>query len=97
MTSARKTGQAVIKQNDEAPVPVEVLAESIKAISAGVKRLRNGKLKDDALFLLIQHAAPTVPKGHGRASTKPTIREIKAVLAGMESLEAAYLKKASSK
>lgn len=77
-----------VKQDPENPVPVEVLAESIKAIAQGVRKLREGQLNDRCLFLLIQHAAPT--DGRGRMLA---IGDIKAVFAGIEGLEAEYLRK----
>lgn len=72
-----------VKQNEETPVPVEVLAASIVSISEGVKKLLAGPLNDRALHLLIQHAAPTVL----------TIREIKSVLQGLVDLQKTYVKK----
>lgn len=83
---AKKTDVKVIQQDDK-PIPVEVLAQSIKAISDGIKKLRSGPLTDTALILLIQHASPTV------GYQKVTIKHVRAVLDGMESLERTYLKK----
>lgn len=77
----------IVKQNDEAKVPTEVLADSIVAISAGIKKLRGGRLNEKALLLLIQHAAPTI------ASQRIPISEIRHVLDGIEALEKTYLKK----
>ncbi len=85
-----KKVKVVVKQNEEKPVPVEVIADSIKSISEGIKKLRSGPLNDKALMLLIQHAAPT--KG-SYSYQKITIGEIKAVLDGIEGLEEFYLKK----
>ncbi|HKW15638.1 MAG TPA: hypothetical protein VJS69_14215 [Candidatus Krumholzibacteria bacterium] len=67
--------------------PVEIIAESIKAIADGVRKLRAGPLTDRALFLLIQHSAPMV---RGRYIG---ISEIKRVFDGISSLEGEYLKK----
>lgn len=72
-----------ILQDKDRQVPVEVLAESIKAIAEGVRKLRAGSLNDRALFLLIQNAAP------GALS----IKDIKAVFTGIDSLEGEYLRK----
>ena len=72
----------------EAEVPTEVLAEAIVAISQGIKKLRTGRFNDDALCMLIAYAAPTM-KGSG----KPSKREVRAVLDGIEALERTYLKK----
>ena len=81
----------VVNKDETKPMPVEVLAESIKAISDGVRKLRNGPLNDRALLLLIQNAAPGVGGRHG--TNKLGMAEIRAVLEGMESLENTYLKK----
>jgi hypothetical protein len=80
MVSPKKV---VVAQNADAEVPTEVLADSIVAIAAGIKKLRAGRLNDRALYLLIQHAAPGAI----------AIREIKSVIEGMESLERVYLRK----
>lgn len=76
-----------VRQDEHKPVPVEVLAQSIKDISAGIRKLREGPLNEKALLLLIQHATPS--KGY---SGRIGIGEIKNVLDGMESLERTYLK-----
>lgn len=73
-----------VKDGDE-PIEVEVIADAIVAISEGMQRLRRSRLKDNALFLLIQHAAPYVQ--HSGRYSKPTITEIKAVIAGIEGLK----------
>ena len=77
-----------IKQDATDPIAVEVLATEIVAIAQGIKKLRSSRLNDRALHLLIQHAAPTGPRYE-----KITVGQIKQVLAGIEALEAAYLKK----
>lgn len=65
----------------ENAVPVEILAESIKQISEGTTKLLNGPLKRNAVVILIQHA--TARDSRGRLIG---VREIEAVLDGMESL-----------
>jgi len=70
------------------PVPIEIMAEHIKAISDGVKKLMDGPLNKRAIFLLIQNATPTFKGG-----AKISITEIRAVLDGIESLESVYLKR----
>lgn len=76
----------IVKQNPEAEMPTEVLAEHIAAIAEGVRQLRNGRLNDRALILLIRHAVtPTI-----------SAQAVKDVLTGIENLEAAYLRKPSS-
>ncbi len=62
-------------------IPTEVIADSIQQISDGMKRLRAGRLNDRAIILLIHHASNV-----GQ-------REIKDVLAAMESLAVTYLRK----
>ena len=82
-----------VTQNPNTPVvPVEIIAASIKAISEGMKKLRSGPLNDRALYLLIQHAAPNVNGGRWSKSAL-TVKQIKAVFEGIESLEREYLKK----
>lgn len=79
-----------IKQGQE-EVPAEVLAENIVRIADGIRRLRSGRLNDKALYLLIQHAAPTL--GAKYTTTRVSLAEIKAVFEGIEALERTYLKK----
>ena len=83
--------KTIVKQNPEKELPTEVLAESILAISQGVKKLRAGRLTDRALLLLIQDAAPNVGGKFG--TTKISMKEIRAVFEGIESLERAFIKK----
>ena len=85
----------IVKQNPEAEVPTEVLAESIKAISEGMRRLRSGRLNDRALFLLIQDAAPNT--GGKYRSAPLSIKQIRAVIEGIDQLAAAFLRKPQSK
>ncbi len=68
--------------------PTEVLAEEISAIAAGMRQLRNGRLNDRALILLIQDAAPAAA---GR--TKISQQTIRAVLDGIDGLERAFVRK----
>ncbi len=82
----------IVKQasEKEAEVPTEILADSIVAIAAGTKKLRSGRLSDRALFLLIQDVAPSVGF---RVKHPLSIKTIKAVFDGIESLERAFLRK----
>ena len=79
----------------EKEVPTEVLAASIVAIAEGVRKLRNGRLADRALFLLVQDAAPSTGGRYG--SSKLSMKEIRAVFAGIDALEATFLKKLPAK
>lgn len=92
-TPSRSPKEIIVKQDEANPVPVEVLATSIKAISDGMKKLLSGPLNEKALVLLIQHACPSTRKYGPRPGTS----EIKSVLAGIESLERTYLKAKAKK
>lgn len=81
----------IVKQELEKEVSTEVLADAILAISQGVKKLRGGKLNDNALFLLIQHAAPNVKR------LPISMKTIKAVFEGIDSLAGTYLCKVPPK
>lgn len=85
-----KPSQVKVVQNPESPVATEVIAEAIVAISQGVKKMLAGPLNESALILLITNATPSV--GRGYRKTVVSARAVKAVLAGMESLEREYLK-----
>lgn len=86
-----KTKEIIVKQNEENPVPVEIMAEAIIAISQGVKKLRAGPLNERALLLLITNAAPMAGKSL-YSRTPVSQKHVKAVLAGIEQLEREYLK-----
>ena len=47
-----------VKLVNDAEAPTEILASSIVTIAEGMRKLRNGRLADRALFLLIQDACP---------------------------------------
>ena len=74
----------------EKEVSIEVIANSVKAISDGIRKLRGGPLNDRALILLIQHAAPNHGGRYGNSTL--TQKEVRAVLEGIEALEKTYLK-----
>lgn len=78
---------------NDAEMTTAVLASEVKAISEGVKKLRRGKLTDDTLILLIQHAAPNVRRGNRSFTATPIpAKVIRAVLEGLENLGTAHLK-----
>lgn len=88
----------VLKQPEkpEEHVPIEVIADSIVAISEGIKKLRAGRLNDKALILLIVNSAP----GYGGKYTQKkhvSAWQVKAVLDGLEGLEREYLKPRAKK
>lgn len=85
-----------IKQSPENEVPTEVFATSVKSISDGIKKLRSGRLNDRALFLLIQDAVGGVGPERG-PKQKLALRDIKAVLDGIEALERTFLRKPTAR
>lgn len=78
--------QPMVKQPVEGEeIPTEILATSIVAIAAGMKKIREGRLNSKALVLLIHDAS-----GVG----KPDIRN---VLDTLEKLEALYCRPGKKK
>lgn len=84
--------KVIVKQEPEKEVPTEVLANNIVQIAQGIRALRRGRLNDNALFLLIQHAAPS-SRSRGSYGRPISLKEIKAVFAGIDALETEYLRK----
>lgn len=64
----------------EDPITTEVIAESIKKISDGMKQIKAGRLNDKAIIYLLH-------KSSGVSQDK-----IKKILNSLESLEMEYLK-----
>ena len=75
--------KVIVTQKEGEEIATEVLATEIATIAQGIRKLRGGRLNDRALVLLIQHAAP------GSIGTNA----IRAVLDGIDALEATYLRK----
>jgi hypothetical protein len=73
-----------VKPADVDPLPTEVLEGEIVALAEGVRKLREGRLNDKALLLLIQHATPS----HNRV----TQGQIQSVLDAISNLDRIYLK-----
>ena len=88
MTQTRKTIEMTTKLKvrpaETDPLPTEVLEREIVAMAEGVRRLRESRLSDKALLLLIQHATPS----HNRV----TQGQIQAVLDAVQNLDRIYLK-----
>jgi hypothetical protein len=82
-----------IKQDEKELIPVEVLATSIRAISAGIKKLRSGPLGEKALLLLISENCQKKNRRGFAVKHKVSPSEIKIVLDSIESLQSAYLRK----
>lgn len=81
----------VVKQDPEAVVPTEILADAIVAIAAGVKKLRSGRLQDRTLYMLIADAAQPYGKGYSRKTVSQ--KDVRAVIEGIAALETTHLKK----
>lgn len=84
-----------VTQDPETVMTTEVLATAIQAISEGVRRMRAGRLTDEALVLLVTHAAPSI--GGKYQKSYVTAKQVRAVLEGIESLETTYLKPIKAK
>lgn len=85
--------KVIVKQVEGAEVPTEIVAQAIVDISAGIKKLLAGKLTEDAVVLLIQHAAPNQKKYRHATGVPYPQKTIRAVLQGMASLEKTFLKR----
>lgn len=77
-----------IRQDPDDEVTTEILASSIREISEGIKKLRQGPINEKGLLILIHHACKS-----SYGSPKPTQAEIRKVLDGVENLEKTYLRK----
>lgn len=73
--------QQVIQKENETPVPVEIIAQSIKRIADGFQRMKKSGLSERAIVVLLHDAS-----GVG----KPAIKD---VLYALGSLEKMYLTK----
>lgn len=82
-------GKALVVKED---VPIEVLATSIRAISAGIKALRKGPLGDKALLLLISENCRKKGRSGFPVKVKVTPATVKMILESLESLQTTYLK-----
>ena len=83
--------EVTIKQDKDAPVPIEVLAEAIVAISQGLRRLRKSSLNDKALILLITRACPAF--GSSRNRQRVSAKQVRAVMDGIQILERTYMRR----
>lgn len=76
----------------ESVAAVNVVAESIAAISEGMKTLKSGPLTEEAIILLIQANARVKSSSGKVVKLAITPKVIKSVLDSMESLKETYLK-----
>lgn len=74
------TKKKVVVENPE-DLPTKIIADSIVAISDGVKALRNGRLNEKALTLLLAHAS---------SQSQHTVKQ---VLNGLENLRVLYTRR----
>lgn len=74
-----------IKSNDENPEPVEIIAKAIIDISVAFERIKNSRLSQKALVLLIQD------------QTRISQRDIIAILDIVPKLKDIYIQKLPSK
>lgn len=82
-----------VKQTENDEVPIEVLATSIRAISAGIKKLRSGPLGEKALLLLVSENC-YIKDARGRLKKhKVSPGAVKIILDSIESLQSTYLKR----
>jgi|GEM_PF-4753256 hypothetical protein len=70
----------IVQRENADEIPVEIIADSIVEISAGIKKMRSGRLNDKAIVHLIHKSCNVA--GH----------TILAVMNAMEELEKEYLK-----
>jgi hypothetical protein len=67
--------------NDNPPIPAEIIADAIVEISKGIKAIRNTRLSERAILVLLRDA------------TGLSLNEIRRVLGALDDLEKMYLKK----
>jgi hypothetical protein len=65
-------------------IPAEVIASAIVSISEGMRVLRNSRLTEEAILLLVQNAMPV--------KDRPSRKQIQATLHAMGDLRRIYLK-----
>lgn len=75
-----KTPTVIVKQNEQAPEPAEVIASAIVEIANGMKKLNSTRLKRRAIVTLI-HENSKIGRG-----------DIEIVLNNLEALEQTWLK-----
>lgn len=85
-----KTQKVTVKTNEENPEPVEIIADAIIKISEAFESMKNSRLTQRALLLLIQDNCGMVGGRHNKK--KPTAKQIQEVLDSVTSLKKAYIK-----
>ena len=73
--------QITVTSTEKNPVPLEILADEIKAVSNGIKKLYSGPLKRRAIVLLLKDCTPGV-----------TMTQIENIMDSMDALAQRFLK-----
>lgn len=80
----------VVKQLEEAPVERPVLAQAIVNMSNAVEHLKKSGINFEAIVILTQHHCRPVGKGYMKS--KPSAKDVRAVLESLEDLKRFYTK-----
>ncbi len=76
--------KVVVKNNDENPIPTEIIAESIIKISDAITKMKSTKLTDRVIYLLIKDSI---------SGSNIGLRDIETVLNAAKDLSKNYIKK----
>lgn len=76
------TKMKVVQKSNEPEVATEVIAQAIIEISEAMKKLKNSRLKERAIIILIKRACPSWV----------TEVQVKAVLTGIADLEKEFIR-----
>jgi len=82
--------KVIIKNNPENEIPLEIIAEAIVEISKSMEVLKNSRLTQSAILLLIHDNCRSV--GGKFDKKKPTIKQILAVIESISTLKNQYIK-----
>lgn len=78
------------RRKPKEPTPEEKLAEAIKACAQGFRRMKESDLTEEAIVILIQHAAGYI--NQRRTYKKPTRKEIMTIINAGAELDKHFLK-----
>ncbi len=79
----KTTKKVVVRNNDENPIPTEIIAESIIKISDAITKMKSTKLTERAILILIRDSI----------SGNIGLGDIKTVLDAAQDLSKNYIKK----
>lgn len=89
MTS--KTQKTItVSTDEENPIPVEIVADSILSISDAIKKFNDSRLSRRAILVLIQDNCK--PAGNGFNKKPVNMKTVEAVWDSIQSLRKAYIK-----